>query len=211
MRRSFDSIAWAYDVLAWLVFGSAIKKSQLSFLNYIPNGGQVLILGGGTGWIINMIMEAQPDCTICYIDASSSMIAKSKKKSQIHAHKVKYIVGTVEDIPKGATYDVLVTHFFLDVFALSVIPDVTKKLLHRLKPKGSWLFADFQHTGVWWQKQLIKLMYLFFRRFCGMQGRQLPHWPTVFDNLGLCCLEERVFFQKMITSRLYCNRQRKVC
>ncbi|HEY9047693.1 MAG TPA: class I SAM-dependent methyltransferase, partial [Ohtaekwangia sp.] len=70
---SFDSIAPVYDMLSRIVFGRSMVKSQRHFLKYIPAEASVLILGGGTGWIIQELFAVNNTCTIVYVEASQKM------------------------------------------------------------------------------------------------------------------------------------------
>ncbi|MEZ4686196.1 MAG: hypothetical protein R3B47_09055 [Bacteroidia bacterium] len=63
---SFNRLAPVYDFLASLVFGNRIRQAQRWLLDFIPEGSSILILGGGTGWILEELAEKahiQP-CTI---------------------------------------------------------------------------------------------------------------------------------------------------
>jgi tRNA (cmo5U34)-methyltransferase len=52
VARGFDRLAPFYDSLARLIIGKGIKQSQLHFLNHLRDKTKLLVLGGGTGWIL---------------------------------------------------------------------------------------------------------------------------------------------------------------
>ena len=56
-KQTFNHIARWYDIVAQVVFLGAIKKSQINNLQSIDTAKSVLVIGGGTGWIINEIWQ----------------------------------------------------------------------------------------------------------------------------------------------------------
>ena len=53
--RSYDSIAGVYDKLAGIFIGKALREAQIYLLQFIPANARLLIVGGGTGWILEEI------------------------------------------------------------------------------------------------------------------------------------------------------------
>ena len=200
---NFDRVAWAYDTLAKIVFGKAMRKAQAYSFAKIPDNAKVLILGGGTGWIIEMLLTEKPDSHIHYIEASSAMMAKAKYKNTKHLKKVTYILGTQEDIPNDTYFDVVITNFFLDVFPVTQLPPLIQKIDKSLHSKSIWAFTDFQNTPVKWQKWLTRLMNLFFQLTCNLQSKQLSDWNTLFMQHGWVSIDTKTFYHNMIVSTAY--------
>ena len=84
MRYGFDLLASRYDSMAYLIFGRSIRISQCAFINEIDDEANILILGGGTGWILNEIFEKKPKVRITFVDNSSAMIDKAKSTVKKH-------------------------------------------------------------------------------------------------------------------------------
>src|SRR5579872_6146211 len=112
--NEFDGISTIYDQLSQLVFGENLVESQKTFLKKIPNQSTILILGGGTGWILVELLKAQPNCEVWYIEASQKMISLSKEKTKSD-NRVHFIHGTEDQIP-DVKFDVVITNFYLDLF-----------------------------------------------------------------------------------------------
>ena len=75
--NDFNFIAPFYDVLARIVFGNAILKAQTTHLSEINENDQVLILGGGTG----KLLEHIPFCDrVDYVEKSEKMIRIAKRR-----------------------------------------------------------------------------------------------------------------------------------
>jgi ubiquinone/menaquinone biosynthesis C-methylase UbiE len=70
---NYNYIASFYDRLCQLVFGQSVKNAQIASLGFIPPTSNVLIVGAGTGWILEEINKIhQNGLSITYIDISST-------------------------------------------------------------------------------------------------------------------------------------------
>lgn len=173
--NNFDRIAWIYDTLARLVFGNAIKKSQLHHLRQLKPNSNILILGGGTGWLLKELIGLQPTSRICYIEASEQMLGLSKKKTDNH-HTIQFIHGTEEDIPREAKFDFIITNFYLDLFTNQSLDNVIPRVSVHASPACQWIVTDFVDRRIWWQVIMLKFMYKFFRIATNIQASALPDW-----------------------------------
>ncbi len=116
MKQGYDVIAPVYDTLAKLFIGKALRRAQVYFLRYIPDGAKVLIVGGGTGWILEEISAVHSKgLEIDYVDVSSKMIALAKRKNW-GKNKVDFIHQSILDFTTQHQYDVIITPFLLDNF-----------------------------------------------------------------------------------------------
>ena len=77
---SFSLVAPFYDQLAYLVFGRAIKISTTkNYKIYTAPESQVLIIGGGTGWILKELLQQTSCKSIVYLEASDKMLHKAQQ------------------------------------------------------------------------------------------------------------------------------------
>jgi tRNA (cmo5U34)-methyltransferase len=199
----FNGIARYYDRLAAFVYGKSIREAQTFFLNEIRPGSKVLILGGGTGWILNVLFRIQPDCKVWYIEASSAMIESARLKSLADHERITFIHGTEDSIPEEIRFDVTIGNFFLDLFSSTSLKDVIIKIKKSLQPDGVLVVTDFIDRGKIWQKALLGGMYLFFRITCGVGSTQLPAWEEELKGLDLVEFKSNIFFCSFIKSALF--------
>ncbi|TRX53673.1 methyltransferase [Fulvivirga sp. M361] len=197
----FDFVAPFYDLLARIVFGDALKRSQCYFLNAIKEGDAVLIIGGGTGGILMGLDRLNVPVNVTYVEHSAKML-KISKQHQLKHIEVKFIHGTEANIPK-ASYDVVITAFFLDVFNAQKLPVIMDQIHQNLTFSGRWLQTDFVKTSKVWQRIMIRAMYLFFRLATGMEGRRLLNFDEYFDNLGYKKITFKHFYYGMVRTTLY--------
>jgi tRNA (cmo5U34)-methyltransferase len=111
--NQFNWIARFYDPLVKIVFGKHVVNAQTYYLSAIEANSKVLILGGGTGWILKYLHDVQPSSIIYYVEASSKMIALAKKNSAEFTSRVHFIHGTENTIPSDLKFDMIVTNFYL--------------------------------------------------------------------------------------------------
>jgi ubiquinone/menaquinone biosynthesis C-methylase UbiE len=204
-RNNYDHVAGVYDRLAWLIFGSAIKESQLSLLRYNFSSSKIVIVGGGTGTILEELgkLKTTP-LTITFIELSEKMLRKAKKKNA-GCHKVKYIHGDVEHCRVEDSFDIIITPFLFDNFTTDKAKRVFNHLNDMLDREGIWLFTDFYISSEtpWWQKFLLKLMYRFFKILARVEANQLPDTTSLFAGAAYSCEQEIFFYVKFIRSAIY--------
>ena len=203
MAANYDNSAWFYDRLSRMVYGKALVRSQVYLLKHIPKNSNILIAGGGTGWILEEIAKVQPSgLTITYAEVSSHMTALSKKRNPGN-NKVSFINEPVENIETDELYDVVFTPFLFDNFTEETLQKVFAHIHNRLKPGGIWLNTDFWPTGKWWHTLLLRSMIIFFRLICGIEAKKLPDIEKQFDQHQYKAIDQKTFFGEFILSVAY--------
>ena len=75
MPNNYDAAAWFYDGLSRLVFGDALVRAQRFLVEHIAAESKLLIVGGGTGWILEEIALMQPaSLKIINVEISEKMM-----------------------------------------------------------------------------------------------------------------------------------------
>jgi ubiquinone/menaquinone biosynthesis C-methylase UbiE len=203
MAANFNNSAWFYDRLASLVYGKALVNAQLYLLQYIKPGSNILIVGGGTGWILEELTKLHPfGLHITYVEVSANMMALSRKRDT-GKNEVAYINDAIENVSLSPDFDVVITPFLFDNFTEQTLSIVFAHIHKSLKPGGLWLNADFQLTGKWWQGFLLKSMFLFFKIVCGIEASKLPKITDYFTANSYAVVDEKTFFNEFIVARVY--------
>src|ERR1700744_2328908 len=162
MAANFNNAAWFYDALARLVYGKALVNAQVYLLKHITPNSRVLIVGGGTGWVLEQLSTIHPSgLDITYVDVSVNMMALARKRNA-GANKVTFITGAIEDMVITTQFDTVLTPFLLDNFTEENLNNLFNHIHQNLKPGGLWLNTSFQLSGKWWQPVLLKTMFVFF-------------------------------------------------
>jgi ubiquinone/menaquinone biosynthesis C-methylase UbiE len=205
MAANFNNSAWFYDRLSHLVYGKALVNAQLYLLQYIESGSNILIVGGGTGWILEELTKLHPSgLRITYVEVAANMMVLSQKRS-IGKNQVIFVNDAIEQIPLRNDFDVVITPFLFDNFTEQTLNTVFTHIHDSLKPDELWLNADFQLTGKWWQQFLLKSMFVFFRIVCGIEASKLPEIGAYFTSNGYNVIGEKTFFNDFMVARVYRN------
>jgi ubiquinone/menaquinone biosynthesis C-methylase UbiE len=203
MAGNYDNSASFYDSLSRLVFGKALVNAQIYLLPQIPTNSNILIIGGGTGWILEEITKLHPSgLSITYVEISAKMMALSQKRNT-GQNKVTYINKAMEQTNLPADFDVVITPFLFDNFTEENLPGIFSQIHKTLELEGLWLYTDFQLTGKWWQYAMLKSMLLFFKILCGVESWHLPDVAKQFSKHEYKMLEEKSFFGDFAVTRLY--------
>jgi ubiquinone/menaquinone biosynthesis C-methylase UbiE len=208
MKGNYNNVATFYDQLSTIIFGKAIFSAQKFLLKAIPPGSAILIVGGGTGWILEeLAKQYSSGLKITYVDCSSKMIRLSRKRN-IGDNKVVFRQTDIREVAFAGEYDIVITPFVLDNFSAVSIETVFEKIDKTLAAGGLWLFSDFQvsdHSG-FWQKTLLKLMYYFFKICCNIEADRLPDTDKLFNKYGYLSVGSKTFFRDFICSVVYKKR-----
>jgi ubiquinone/menaquinone biosynthesis C-methylase UbiE len=203
LKRSYDTIALYYDRLAKLVYGKALIRARSYLVSAIAPNADILIVGGGTGRELEEIASIYPTgINITYIDASAKMISRAAKRN-VADNKVTFMASPVEASAIDGTYDIILTPFFFDNFTDESMRKIFARLHAHLRPGGLWLYCDFLDTGIMWQKAVLSIMYLFFRRACGIEARRLPDAAGCFSRHGYSIGGQQFFLHNFITAVIY--------
>jgi len=192
-EADFGRVASVYDVLAGVVFGRAQRRAQQAALAAgLPLAGaapRVLVLGGGSGWVLTELLRHCPAARVLYLETSAAMLGRAQARLQRVAPgagaQVEFRQGSEQALGPAEQFDVVVTFFVLDCFTLTEFPAALACLQAARRPRALWLVADFRPARTWWQRTLLRVMYLFFRITVGLRAQQLPPWPTALAALGL--------------------------
>ena len=224
--NNFDRIAPIYDLLAKLVFGNALKRAQTEFLHLIQPNSKVLVLGGGTGWIIQEILNREKSVEIFYLEKSQKMIEIAQQKvREEDLSKIRFIWSDIEswnsnDVLVGENtnkgkedresyqkYDAILCNFFLDVFEEEKLKRIVlPKIKGLLSDTGVLLASDFQNTSgahSFWQKPLLWVMHQFFGIFCGLESQKLSDIPDLLEEADFKPEDEKAYFGGVVFSRMY--------
>ena len=209
MPANYDKIAKVYDFISRIIFQNALVDAQVWLLKYVPANSRILIVGGGTGWILEKFAAVHSNgLTIDYVESSAQMIALSQKRNY-QENKINFINQAVENYSTNEKYDIILTPFLFDNFTATKIQIIFTQLDGLLKPGATWLYADFvydKEKGRLWQKALLKLMYFFFRITSKIETQELVSMDTFFNAAGYNKMDATAHFFNFIKSIVYRKR-----
>ncbi|WP_221390552.1 bifunctional 2-polyprenyl-6-hydroxyphenol methylase/3-demethylubiquinol 3-O-methyltransferase UbiG [Dyadobacter sp. NIV53] len=205
MINNYDPIAANYDFLSRLIFRQNLILSQTCLLQHIPPNCNILIVGGGTGWILEETAKIHSSgLSITYVEISEKMIGLAKKRD-LKQNEAYFINIAIEDFITPNQFDIVLTTYLFDNFNEKKAILVFQKLASLLKEKGKWLFADFHidKESKNWQKLLLKLMFRFFRIICDIEARELIPMDSKFTENGFREIYSYSRFYNFLKSSVY--------
>lgn len=203
MAANYDNAAWFYERLSKLVFGQTQVIAQEYFLNLIKPCSKVLIIGGGTGELLESLTRLHPSgLHITYVEISAKMMALSRRRN-IGGNQVTYITAGIEEVNFPSTFDVVITAFLFDNFSEEDLARVFPIINAQVEPGGLWLNTDFQLTGPFWQKLMLKSMYLFFKLLRAVEVTKPPNVIETFKEYGYRLNKEKAFYGNFIIAAVY--------
>jgi len=137
----YGSIAGVYDLLAALYSRGQIAASKRIGLDSIKSGDRVLYAGAGTGEEI--LLAARFGAQVTAIDLADQMIERVSKRFGREGLSAELICGDVASHEQTELYDVVVAHYFLNLFDVSRAREMARHLCGLVKPGGKLLIADF--------------------------------------------------------------------
>ncbi len=189
---NFNFIAPAYDGLVRVVFGSKLWKTQKTHLHLIRPDDQVLIVGGGTGRILDWI----PSCEVTYLELSLGMIKRARRRGHanfIHADFLKWECNQ--------KFDWIICPFFLDCFEESDLMKCLGKIEKVLSDQGHIIVTDFKISKTVHQL-IVTSMILFFRLTAGLKAKKLLDLTSVLKTY-FKPMKQASFLNGLVFSDLY--------
>lgn len=185
MKNNYDPIASHYDWLSRIFFRRNLILSQTCLIQHIPQNTSLLIVGGGSGWILDELTKIHPSgLKITYVEISKKMIRMAADRN-IGQNEVLFVNQAIEDFVTDEYFDVIFTAYLFDNFGTERTQLVFQKLDKLLTSDGKWLFVDFylnEGKSPWWQKSFMATMLFFFRIVCDIEARKPLQTDSLFTE-----------------------------
>ena len=211
---SFDAIAPWYRTLETIAFGADLQRARVACLGEISTPRRALIVGEGNGRFLSELLRRHPNIAVDCVDASERMLELARRQIErrlpVDATHVRFLRHDITSwTPPEASYDLIVTHFFLDCFSEARIADIVNRLSRAATPNAIWLLADFfvsaqgfarVRAGLW-----VSAMYRFFQFTSGIEARELVDPSPFLRGIGFVLASQHSFRSGMVKSQLWRN------
>lgn len=183
---SYDTLAPHYAWLETLTFGRALQRARCaplaSWRGEDPDN--VLLLGDGDGRFLEQALKRWEKSDFTWIDQSGEMLRLARKR--VSSGRVYFLQADVRralgEIDPGS-FDVVVTHFFLDGFTMPVLEIIIPEIERCLAPGGVWFISEFNAQRRW-RRLLLAGMYRFFNIVTGMEANKFPEYEMLLAACG---------------------------
>lgn len=208
---SFEKLAPHYRWLEFVLAGEKLQRCRTAFLNPELKPDNILILGEGNGRFLVECCKLFPSSKVVCVDASQTMLRLAGRRlAQNGMDRVNLELVHADALgwtPPKQSFDLLVTHFFLDCFREDQLPGLVERLAEAARPAARWLLADFQipDRGLkrWRAKAIHQLMYTFFRITTRLPARRLHVPDGWLEHEGFSLKNRRVTDFGLLRSDLW--------
>jgi ubiquinone/menaquinone biosynthesis C-methylase UbiE len=206
---NFDHIARPYRWLEYLTFGRSLQGCRTRFLPQLAGRSSALVLGDGDGRFLARLLAANPQLHVDAVDASGTMLHLLQRRaasaanapSGLHTHHTDALT-----FAPSRTYDLIVTHFFLDCLTGADIHTLCSRLVPHLDPGTLWLVSEFQvPTGAmhWPARSIVRLLYFAFRMLTQLRTSRLPDHALALASAGFLPVARHHALGGLLTSELW--------
>lgn len=203
--RNFDFVASAYPVLEFASFGNVLNEARDAFLRRTARAPHVLLIGEGNGRFLAKLLARKRGGSVTVIDSSPKMlrllakrIAGIRRYTELKLVDADFLLWS----GKQASFDAIVTHFFLDLFRPQSQLRVVGKITEVAKPEALWIDVDYRVTKTKLRHRVLDwLQYRFDETFSGVEADR--HYDP-FDHIrasGWFVGEERLFCSGRVSAQ----------
>ena len=191
---NFDPIARPYRWLEYMSFGPWLERCRSAQLDRLTGARHALFLGDGDGRFLARLLAANTALTADVVDSSHSMLDILDRRirrsgSQARRRICLHYADALQWNPTGS-YDLVVTHFFLDCFYPHQLEQLFDSVLPHLSPGAQWVISEFaiprNPFAAYFAGGVIGLLYRAFGLLTGLPVRALPDYAPCCCAAALC-------------------------
>jgi|UPI00047EB231 SAM-dependent methyltransferase len=205
---NFDAIAVPYRTLEYLTLGKKLERTRLHFLDRVRTAHRALVLGDGDGRFLAQLFAANPKLQVTAIDSSARMLDLLQQRCALFADRLQTVqVDALGYIPSpSATYDLLVSHFFLDCFTERQLNELIGHIAPALEANAQWLLSDFRIPSGRMRlpaQVLVRSLYLAFHILTGLRTTSLPHHASCLSAAGFARVDRKLYLGGILSAELW--------
>ena len=208
---SFDLLAPHYRWLEAVLAANKLQRCRTAFLDRVAVAKNVLIAGEGNGRFLTECRRALPAARITVVESSLGMLNAAARRLAVSGLSPDGIEFVHSDLlgwrPRPHTFDLIVTHFFLDCFPAAQLKRAVHTLADAATDNSTWLLADFRIPARGLKRYraeaIHQLMYTFFRAITRLPARVLTPPDLFLIAQGFCLRERRVCEWGLLQSDLW--------
>jgi SAM-dependent methyltransferase len=203
-----DPIARWYRFFEYLAFGRALERRRREYLEEVRSARNVLILGDGDGRFTAEFVRRNVAAQVESVDLSSKMVALAEQRIECSAReRVRFRVGDALTIELSGTYDLIVTHFFLDCFTEVELEGLVERLVTLSGRNARWLMSEFRlpERGLrrLAAKALIRFMYFGFWLVTELEVTRLPEYVPALERHGFQLRKSKSAMGGLLVSEMW--------
>jgi ubiquinone/menaquinone biosynthesis C-methylase UbiE len=204
---NFDHVARPYRWLEYLSFGPWLARCRSAQLAHLTSARRALLLGDGDGRFLARLLAANPTVTADVVDSSRSMLMLLQRRLRgDHQRICLHHADALTWNPTGS-YDLIVSHFFLDCFFPHQLEQLFDSVLPHAQPGAQWVVSEFaiptNPFAAYFARGIIGCLYRAFGWATGLRVRALPDYAPALLRRGLLPIHDRRYLAGLLCSQLW--------
>lgn len=206
---NFDRMAPIYRWMEWFSFGPYLARARRKFLPQMAAARSALILGDGDGRFTAALLRSNRDIQVHAVDVSEAMLRSLRRRAGADAGRVRTETCDLRQWQPsaGATYDLVVTHFFLDCLTGEELRRLALCIRAQLAPGAQWVVSEFDlPAGAFGRlvaQPVVAFLYRAFGLLTGLPVRRLPDYRLELARAGLTLVREEPLLRGLLVSELW--------
>ncbi|HZP07243.1 MAG TPA: class I SAM-dependent methyltransferase [Terracidiphilus sp.] len=209
---NFNSLARSYRWMEYATFGPWLWWCRRYFLPALKNSRRAVILGDGDGRFTARLLATNPAIHVDAVDASPSMLQSLLQNAGPRAARVSVHWADARRWQPTASvhdqsYDLIVTHFFLDCLTTKEVRDLAERLRVSLGSDALWVVSEFAAPRNWFghvvARPIIAALYAAFGLLTGLRVRALPDYDRVLRESGFRLGKRKQWLGGLLVSELW--------
>jgi ubiquinone/menaquinone biosynthesis C-methylase UbiE len=205
---NFDRLAQIYRWVEYASFGPWLWRCRCAFLAEMSTCRQALIVGDGDGRFTARLLAENSEIEIDAVDASAAMLRALERRAG--ARKARLRVECIDARvwrERGAVYDLVVTHFFLDCLTTEEVRALVAKIRRVTNERVQWAVSEFAvpHCwfGRWIARPVVAGLYAAFGLMTGLEVRRLPDYGAAMESCGFVLEKRRAWLGGLLVSEVW--------
>jgi ubiquinone/menaquinone biosynthesis C-methylase UbiE len=208
---NFDPIARHYRWLEYMSFGPWLQRCRNAQLEHLAGAQHALLLGDGDGRFLARLLEANTAVTADVVDSSQSMLwrldRRIRRSGPQASQRIRLHLADALHWNPAGSYDLVVSHFFLDCFYPQQLEQLLDRVQPHLWPGAQWVISEFaiprNPFAAFFSAGLIRLLYHAFGVITGLPVRALPDYEPLLLSRGFVLHQQRRYLAGLLCSQLW--------
>lgn len=141
----YRHVAWCYDAVASGYSLWAIDRAKAWHHRLMRCGDRALYAGAGSGGEI--VGACGRGAEVTCVEPCPVTAERLQRRLGRSAERFTLVPRPIQSVPARAEYDLVVAHFFLNVFDARSMPGVLDHLCGFVRPGGRLVIADFKPSA----------------------------------------------------------------
>ncbi len=209
LNANFDRVARPYRWLEYLSFGPWLVRCRSAQLAHLTTARHALLLGDGDGRFLARLLAVNPTVTADVVDSSRSMLTLLERRVRSSGDQHRICLHHADALtwnPTGS-YDLIVSHFFLDCFFPHQLEPLFDSVLPHAIPGAQWVISEFaiprNPFAAYFARGIIGWLYRAFGWTTGLRVRALPDYAASLLRRGLSPMHDRRYLAGLLCSQLW--------